>query len=159
MADRCPACGRRIEQAEREEAMADWLADHGLDVAIAEALADTAVTFEALDCAGRARSMDRRWTPCCGGPRPAASVRSLASEIQEAAMRISGLVTAIKGFTHMDQAPVAEPVDLVAGSGQHGRRAQSEGAGQVGRGGRRRRAGPAARRAASSASSTRSGRI
>jgi len=27
-------------------------------------------------------------------------------------MRISGLVTAIKGFTHMDQATVAEPVDV-----------------------------------------------
>jgi signal transduction histidine kinase len=27
-------------------------------------------------------------------------------------MRISGLVQAIKGFTHMDQATVAEPVDL-----------------------------------------------
>jgi signal transduction histidine kinase len=39
-------------------------------------------------------------------------VRSLASEIQEAAMRISGLVTAVKGFTHMDQAMVAAPVDL-----------------------------------------------
>jgi signal transduction histidine kinase len=40
------------------------------------------------------------------------SVRGLASEIQEAAMRISGLVQAIKGFTHMDQATVAEPFDL-----------------------------------------------
>ncbi len=30
-------------------------------------------------------------------------------------MRISGLVTAIKGFTHMDQASVAEPVDLIGG--------------------------------------------
>ena len=30
-------------------------------------------------------------------------------------MRISGLVAAIKGFTHMDQATVAEPVDLVQG--------------------------------------------
>ncbi len=40
------------------------------------------------------------------------SVRSLAGEIQEAAMRISGLVLAIKGFTHMDQAMVAAPVDL-----------------------------------------------
>jgi len=39
-------------------------------------------------------------------------VRGLASEIQEAATRISGLVLAIKGFTHMDQATVAEPVDL-----------------------------------------------
>ena len=30
-------------------------------------------------------------------------------------MRISGLVAAIKGFTHMDQATVAEPVDLIQG--------------------------------------------
>jgi signal transduction histidine kinase len=44
-------------------------------------------------------------------------VRGIASEIQEAAMRISGLVTAIKGFTHMDQATVAEPVDLKSGLG------------------------------------------
>ena len=33
-----------------------------------------------------------------------AAVRTLASEIQEAALRISGLVLAIKGYTHMDQA-------------------------------------------------------
>jgi signal transduction histidine kinase len=39
-------------------------------------------------------------------------VRGIAGEIQQAAMRISGLVMAIKGFTHMDQATVAEPVDL-----------------------------------------------
>jgi signal transduction histidine kinase len=43
------------------------------------------------------------------------SVRALASEIQEAGTRIAGLVTAIKGFTHMDQATVAEPVDLMQG--------------------------------------------
>jgi signal transduction histidine kinase len=30
-------------------------------------------------------------------------------------MRIAGLVAAIKGFTHMDQAKVAEPVDLIQG--------------------------------------------
>lgn len=30
-------------------------------------------------------------------------------------MRISGLVAAIKGFTHMDQAAVVEPVDLIQG--------------------------------------------
>jgi signal transduction histidine kinase len=42
------------------------------------------------------------------------SLRGIAAEIQEAAMRISGLVLAIKGFTHMDQATVAEPVDLTS---------------------------------------------
>jgi signal transduction histidine kinase len=40
------------------------------------------------------------------------SVRRLASEIQDAATRIAGLVLAVKGFTHMDQATIAEPVDL-----------------------------------------------
>ena len=105
-----------IEQAEREEAMADWLADHGLDITTAEALAETAVTFEALDrlagaVEGPALNAVLRWAAAT------CSVRSLASEIQDAALRISGLVTAIKGFTHMDQASVAEPVDLTQGLG------------------------------------------
>jgi signal transduction histidine kinase len=105
-----------IEQAEREEAVVDWLSRHGLDVGIAEPLADTAVTFDALDRI--AAAVDRaalnavlRWSAAL------CSVRSLASEIQQAAMRISGLVMAIKGFTHMDQALIAEPVDLVQSLG------------------------------------------
>jgi len=100
-----------IEQAEREEAIADWLADHGLDTDPAETLADTPVSFEALDqiaaaVEGPALDAVLRWAAA------GCAVRALASEIQDAAMRISGLVAAIKGFTHMDQAMVAEPVDL-----------------------------------------------
>ncbi|MGA7927264.1 MAG: ATP-binding protein [Candidatus Sulfotelmatobacter sp.] len=100
-----------IEQAEREDAIANWLADHSCDVAAAEALADTPVTFEALDhiaaaVDGPALNAVLRWTAA------GFAVRGLASEIQEAALRISGLVLAIKGFTHMDQAMVVEPVDL-----------------------------------------------
>ena len=100
-----------IQQAEREDAIADWLLDHGVDAAIAGPLAETAVTLDALD----------RIAVAVSGPPLGAvlrsvaagySVRGIASEIQEAAKRISGLVTAIKGFTHMDQATVAEPVDL-----------------------------------------------
>ncbi len=114
LAKRAQGVRSPIEQAEREAAIADWLAAHGLDAAIAEVLSETTVTLEALDVL--AGSVD--------GPalnvalRAAAagcSVRILASEIQEAAIRISGLVVAIKGFTHMDQAVVAEPVDLVQG--------------------------------------------
>ena len=72
------------------------------------------MTFEALDALagavdGPALNAVLRWAAS------GCSVRGLASEIQDAAMRISGLVTAIKGFTHMDQATVAEPVDLVQG--------------------------------------------
>jgi signal transduction histidine kinase len=100
-----------IQQAEREDAIADWLADHGLDGSIAELLAETSVTIEALNHLAEAI----RNPPLDAVLRSAASgcsVRGLASEIQDAAMRISGLVQAIKGFTHMDQAAVAEPVDL-----------------------------------------------
>ena len=43
-------------------------------------------------------------------------------------MRISGLVPAIKGFTHMDQATVAEPVDLAASLGNTVTVLQVEGA-------------------------------
>ena len=78
---------------------------------MAEALADTQVTIATLDqlagaVQGPALDAVLRWAAA------GCAVRSLASEIQEAAMRISGLVSAIKGFTHMDQAMVAEPVDL-----------------------------------------------
>ncbi len=100
-----------LEQCDREEAMAEWLARHGLDAANAEMLADTEVTFEALDLLVAA--MERpalnaavRWAAA------GCAVRNLTSKIQDSAMRISGLVTAVKGFTHMDQANVAEPVDL-----------------------------------------------
>jgi signal transduction histidine kinase len=100
-----------VEQADREDAIADWLDEHGLDSASSEVLAETAVTFEALNqlasaVNGPALNQVLRWSAA------GCSVRSLAAEIQDAAMRISGLVTAIKGFTRMDQALVAEAVDL-----------------------------------------------
>jgi signal transduction histidine kinase len=103
-----------IEQAEREDAIADWLAAHGIDTDSAEVLAETAVTFEALDLIAAAverQALNAALQSAAAG----CSVRGLASEIQDAAMRISGLVMAIKGFTHMDRASVAEPVDLIQG--------------------------------------------
>lgn len=100
-----------IQQAEREESIADWLEDRKMDPAIAGPLAETAVTLEALDqiagaVTGPSLEAVLRWAAA------GCSVRGIASEIQDAATRIAGLVTAIKGFTHMDQARVAEPVDL-----------------------------------------------
>jgi signal transduction histidine kinase len=100
-----------IEQAEREDEIADWLADHGCHIDAAEALAETPITIESLDSIatsvdGPALNAVLSWAAA------GCSVRNLASEIQEAALRISGLVVAIKGFTHMDQAMVAEPLDL-----------------------------------------------
>ncbi len=103
-----------VEEAEREEAIADWLADHGLDSNLAQELAETPVTMEALDLVAGAvdgPALDVTLRSAAAG----CSVHRLASEIQEAAVRISGLVAAIKGFTHMDQASVVEPVNLIQG--------------------------------------------
>jgi len=100
-----------VEQGDREEEMEAWLTRHGLDTANAHLLADTDVSLAALDrlaSAVKGPILDTvvRWaaTTC--------AMRSLTSTIQDAAMRISSLVCAVKGFTHMDQANVAEPVDL-----------------------------------------------
>ena len=105
-----------IQQADRENAIGDWLADHGLSDTLAGPLAETAVTLDALDqiaaaVHGSALDAVLRWAAS------GCSVRAIASEIQDAATRISGLVLAIKGFTHMDQATVAEPVDLASSLG------------------------------------------
>jgi signal transduction histidine kinase len=111
---RVPGVRSPIAQSEHEEAIADWLDRHGLEPSILDALADTGVTIAALDAAARAidgpaLNATLRWaaTGC--------SAHHLASEIQEAATRIATLVAAIKGFTHMDQASVAEPVDVARG--------------------------------------------
>jgi signal transduction histidine kinase len=100
-----------LEQSDREEAIADWLAARGMDIANAAMLADTEVTFEALNqlaaaVSGSALNAVLRWAAA------GCAVRRLASGIQGASMRISGLVMAVKGFTNMDQAMVAQSVDL-----------------------------------------------
>jgi signal transduction histidine kinase len=43
------------------------------------------------------------------------TLRQLAAEVQVAASRIHALVAAVKGFTHMDQAPVRTRVDVGRG--------------------------------------------
>jgi signal transduction histidine kinase len=103
-----------LEQADHEEKIADWLEERGASETLAEALAETAVTIQALD--ELSRSLDGpaleaalRWVAA------GCSARNLALEIEEAAGRIFALVTAVKGFTHMDHAAVAGLVDIGEG--------------------------------------------
>lgn len=107
------ACGvlLPLDQVAREDALAHWLSAHELDAGAAYALADTDVTLEALNqlaavVSGPALKAVIGWVAAgCG-------LRSLTVGIQDSAMRIAGLVAAVKGFTHMDQANTAEAVDL-----------------------------------------------
>ncbi len=103
-----------IEQADREDAIAGWLTRHGADVAAAEALAESAVTLDALDqlaesLDGEALHATLPWLVV------GCATHQLASEIEAAASRIHKLVTAVKGFTYMDQATMPKPVDVGQG--------------------------------------------
>lgn len=103
-----------MARADREEAISDWLAEHDADEDSASALADTAVTIDALDAlaenvSGTALDATLQWVAAC------CTVRSLSSEIETAATRIYDLVGAVKGFSYMDHAPTPEPVDIRRG--------------------------------------------
>lgn len=103
-----------LELSDREEAIAAWLAGHGLNAVNAEALADTPLTLDMLNQLAASlerpalHAVLRRLAASC-------AIRNLAAKIQGSAAQISKLVSAVKGFTHMDQANVAEPVDVGSG--------------------------------------------
>jgi signal transduction histidine kinase len=100
--------------ADREEAIADWLTAKGLDPGPAEELARTPATFDAMEkLAGalQGKTLEAALNWIAGG----CAARSLVVDIERAATRIHGLVAAVKGFTHMDRAPVLEPVDMPRG--------------------------------------------
>jgi signal transduction histidine kinase len=103
-----------MERADREDALLDWLTDHKATEEYAVPLADTGVTPSALDLLavsvqGQALEAALGWiTASC-------TVRTLASEIEKAAVRIHDLVSAVKGFSYMDHAPTPEPVDIRQG--------------------------------------------
>ena len=104
----------RLALADREEAIAHWLADHDIRRVPAEDLARTTITIELLNglastIRGESLTAGLRWI--AGG----SMARSIAHDIDRAATRIHALVTSVKGFTHMDRAPVAEPVDIRRG--------------------------------------------
>ena len=103
-----------IERADREDAIADWLRRHGADVTAAEALAESAITLDALDrlaeaLDGEALQAALQWLVA------GCTTYQLASEIETAASRIHNLVAAVKGFTYMDQATMPKPVDVGQG--------------------------------------------
>jgi signal transduction histidine kinase len=102
-----------IEQADREDSIADWLTRHHVD-APAEALAQSAVTLDALDRLAEALDGERLRLALAWIVAGCATTQ-LASEIETAASRIHNLVAAVKGFTYMDQATMPKPVDVGQG--------------------------------------------
>ncbi len=103
-----------IEEADRADAIEGWLEAHGADVAVAGPLGETAVTLAALDELAESLEGDvldaaLRWVAY------GCAARSLAREIEAAASRIHEIVAAVKGFTQMDRATIAQPLDVGQG--------------------------------------------
>jgi signal transduction histidine kinase len=106
-----------IEHADREAEFEDWLLAHGADPSDAAPLAETQITLPQLE--GLARALDEsQWKAALRWLAAACLTRQLTGEIEVAASRISHLVDAVKGFTHMDHNTTAGPVDIGDGLSQ-----------------------------------------
>jgi signal transduction histidine kinase len=106
-----------LEQAQHEEAVTDWLDGHGVDLENVESLAETPLTLAMLD--ELAETVEPalleavlRWVAA------GCAVHGLGAELGDAAVRISDLVKAVKGFTQMDAAATPQAVDVELGLSQ-----------------------------------------
>jgi signal transduction histidine kinase len=103
-----------LEQADREDAIANWLAAHRAQPAHAGPLAETSVRLEVLDALARGvppTMLDPvlRWIAA------GCAAQALTRDIEQAATRIHELVAAVKRFTYMDTRAGPGPVDVAAG--------------------------------------------
>ena len=103
-----------LERSDREEAIADWLAEHGADESLAESLVDTDVTLESLDALAAGMSMSKLKT-ALGWLAAGCAARALARDVERASSRVHQLVSAVKRFTYMDQPAAPESVDIRTG--------------------------------------------
>lgn len=117
--DRCAAVEGQVprsalEQTDREDEIAAWLEERGLDPEPAASLAETAVDVPALEqlageISGDALTATLQWIArdC--------EAKVLAAGIERAATRIHDLVDAVKRFTYMDQRGRSETLDVQTG--------------------------------------------
>jgi signal transduction histidine kinase len=103
-----------LERADREDTIARWLGQHDVDESFAPPLAETDASPELLDELAAGLSAERlgptlRWLAA------GCTLRGLSRDIERAASRVHTLVSAVKGFTYMDQARAPEPVDIGKG--------------------------------------------
>ena len=108
-----------VARGEREDELADWMADHGVEqgYALAEAFVEAGWTPDDLD--GIARGLPDaalpdvvRWT------ESSLAADLLLRDIASAADRVSDIVASVKGYSHMDEAPALDMTDVRVGLDQ-----------------------------------------
>jgi signal transduction histidine kinase len=103
-----------IERADRQDALADWLAGHGAPAVEPDRLVDGGWTVDHLQRVSRVVSQTQIGVTV-DYLASAEATRRLAGDIQRGASRVHELVSAIKRFTYMDQAMVATPTAIGPG--------------------------------------------
>jgi signal transduction histidine kinase len=103
-----------IQQADREEEIADWLRDHRMDPEYADSLASTAITINLLNRLAEITTVESlpavlKWIIA------GCTTHSLVVDIMNASTRISELVAAVKRFTYMDRTGTSEFVEIAGG--------------------------------------------
>jgi signal transduction histidine kinase len=100
--------------ADREDEITEWLEGHGMEEDLAAELARTPASIAdmeklSLTLEGKCLEAVLRWIGA------AFAARMLVTNIERAAGRIHTLVSAAKGFTHMDRSPDVEAVEISTG--------------------------------------------
>jgi signal transduction histidine kinase len=105
-----------LDRSAREDALADWLDDHDVPepYLVAEVLAEEGATPQTLDHLA-ASVPPHAVADVVLWIEKNLAVDRLLGEVERSAGRISELVAAVKGYSHMDRAPVRQPVDLREG--------------------------------------------
>ncbi|HKT80690.1 MAG TPA: ATP-binding protein [Vicinamibacterales bacterium] len=103
-----------LARAEREDAVTEWLDDRDIAADDIGFLVDSAVSVEQLESIASAVPRDALPT-VLGYVSGMLNARRLSAEIESAASRIHGLVSAVKRFTYMDQTDIPGPVDIAQG--------------------------------------------
>jgi len=103
-----------IERSDLEDRLSGWLHAQGLQTEHAAALVDGGVSPESLEpllslLTGAPLAAVVRWIAAV------AVAAVVARDVERATRRINDLVTAVRGYTHMDRAPVREALDLSYG--------------------------------------------
>ena len=103
-----------IERTDLEDDLTDWLEDHGIEdnADLTETFTDYNVRPEILEKVKSVIESEAGLLAVLGWLENVLSSEKLICEIKESSNRIAELVRSVKGYSHMDKAPVREPIDI-----------------------------------------------
>jgi signal transduction histidine kinase len=105
-----------LQKTALEDGLTEWLEENEIDngYEMAEIFAEFGMKTDDLEeVKSWLRPEDK--LPVIGWLSQVLTTEKLVGEIEEASKRINSLVTSVKGYTHMDQAPEKHPIDIHIG--------------------------------------------